>query len=147
MTANVENGTQYGTGTMYRTTKFNLANVKDFETLCYNRKGDVELTTSAMIWMLVEMGIPEITKKNIEQVMARCFLYQCVHRSSTVWNRDVKCWEWLTCKIIKEHIGLKVQTGCGDEKKTRVQFMKQLERSAIIRYGKKGRMEWRRLFE
>ena len=143
----IETGEQYGTGTMYRTTKFNLANVKDFETLCYNEKGDVSLTTSALIWMLVEMGIPEITKKNFEQVMARIFLYQCVHRSSTLYNSDMKCWEWITWKHIKQHIGLKIQTGSCDEKKTRVQFMKQLERSVIIRYGNKGRTGWRRSFE
>ena len=96
----VETGEQYGTGTMYRTTKFNLADVEDFETLCYNEKGDVRLTTSALIWMLVEIGIPEITKKNFEQVMARIFLYQCAHRSSTLYNHDMKCWEWITLKLL-----------------------------------------------
>ena len=130
----IENGIQYGTGTMYRTTKFNLANVKDFETLCYNEKGDV---------MLVEMGIPEITKKNIEQVMARIFLYQCANRSSATYNKDIKCWEWISWEHIYQHRGLWTDA----PKQTRVQFTKKLERTVIIRYGNKGRMEWRRLFE
>lgn len=141
MSEHIENGRQYGTGTMYRTTEFNLANVSGFQRLCYNEKGDVRLTTSAMIWMLVEMGIPEITKKNFEQVAARCFLYQCVHRSSTIYNKDVECWEWLTWDHIKAHIGLWTDA----PKLTRVQFTKKLERSAIIRYGKKTRQEWRAL--
>ena len=139
----IETGEQYGTGTMYRTTKFNLANVEDFETLCYNEKGDVSLTTSALIWMLVETGIPEITKKNFEQVMARIFLYQCAHRSSTLYNSAMKCWEWITWKHIKEHIGLWTDA----PKQTRVQYTKKLERTVIIRYGNKGRTGWRRSFE
>ena len=131
------------TGTLYYTTTFNLSKVKDFERVCYNSdKKDILLTTSAIIWITVEVGMPKLTRKNLDEFAARVFLYQCAHNSSAMWNKNIKAWEWITYKHIQQHVGLETNA----QKKTRVQYMKELERHVLRRYTPLNKGEWNRVY-
>lgn len=87
---------------------FNLEKIANFEKVCLNEDGEIGARTRTLLLSTMSIGIPDITKKNVDEVFLRlCMLERvygvAVHRTDDEGNRvDIP----ITREVVEKHIGL-----------------------------------------
>lgn len=105
---------------------WNVRNVQDFE----NRDPEER---DAMIWSLLAIGIPEITKENVDQVFARIFAAQktlgSMHETEDSSTGERKPF-YITKEMVESWVGLKTNL----PESTKNMFSKRLMDAIKTRY-------------
>jgi len=104
---------------------FNIKNIKNYKTLCYQKGRGMAPVTEALIWSTVGIGIGEITDKNHEEFYERLQLQQKVY--GPLLQVEGGPFD-ITLDMIRDHIGLKTNVYPKISKK---KFMSNLAQSAL----------------
>ena len=103
---------------------FNIKNIKNYKTLCY--QGDqLSPITNAIIWSTMGIGIGEITDKNHEEFYERMELQQKVY--GPFLSAESGPFP-ITLDMVRDHIGLKTNVF---PKVTKKKFMANLAQGAL----------------
>lgn len=75
---------------------FNLTEIPDYQAVCFNAPGEMNLATESLIFSTLVVGIPEITKGNHETFLRRLNLWE-----------TARGYPLTPATVVKAHIGLK----------------------------------------
>lgn len=78
---------------------FNLSNIKNYETVCYNEDGTLRGLTTGLIYMMPVIGMSGITTATAKTVYLRLATYE------TLFG-PVRGYERVTLKQVLAHVGL-----------------------------------------
>jgi len=82
---------------------FNLSQIKDHETFCWNAQGQINPVTQTLIFLTMFTGLNKITPSNFGEFLRRVMLWERVYGALLMddgWDRPI------TADDITAHIGL-----------------------------------------
>lgn len=85
---------------------FDLANIKDKDTLCYQQvDGECQYSslTYSLIWTMIPIAVSSITRENVEKVFQRIYAYEHLRGAMRQANGKPV---YFTFEEVKAHIGL-----------------------------------------
>jgi len=89
------------------TISYDLGDIKDYETLCYDERDDeyykLHPNTKQLIWTCKQVDMPVISEKNCYEFFLRCQMVA----AARLYTNDKSYMDRISLKNIRAHIGLK----------------------------------------
>jgi len=85
---------------------FDLTRIENWQERCFDEGGFLRAETEELVWLLVDVGVNEITAKNVEEIAFRCGLVRALW-----WGEAISDASERIAPLLLDHIGLHTNVG------------------------------------